>query len=355
MYPKTISPSKEIVNKTTNNRILSFLETGQRLPLFQAGPMIQALTSWCIEQKHFDSIALEQIFFSKDGGLVVCPEKEMKNISVSSPFYLAMTAPEERLRQTGAKAGNRNENSAAAVYRLCSLFFCLLSGRMPADPACEGIVQRRKRLRLLAEECDMVRTSFSDKDAACTAFPSKASFTTSSDRDTACMGQDAECNREKTAHTDALFHLLDCGLRTEPSRRIQNPAEFLGALNAVEEAFDRAACQRFCLQGMKGALSGHAFALSKRMLLGRAADVCQVAFPVHTPGVSRIHCSVDLVWGRAVVTDLNSRYGTFLDGERLKAGKPVVCPAGQEVWCGSDREVVKVTLIPPNLHMGFPP
>lgn len=309
MYPKTISPSKETGNKTTNNSILTFLETGQRLPLFQAGPMTQALTAWCMEEKHFGFLALEQIFFVKDSGLAVCPEKEIKNISISSPFNVAMTAPEERLHQINANDGNRNENGAAAVYRLCTLFFCLLSGKIPADPAREGIMQRRKQLRLLAEECDVVRTTFPDKDTAC---------------------------------TDTLFRLLDRGLRAEPSRRFKNPAEFLEALNAVEKAFDHAACQRFCLQGVKGALAGQAFALSRRMLLGRAADVCQVAFPACTPGVSRIHCSVELIWGNVVVTDLNSRFGTFLNGERLKTGKPVSCPTGREIWCGSGQEAVAV-------------
>ncbi len=311
MYPKTTPPSGGKRKKTADNSVLAFLETGQSLPLFQAGPMVQALAARCAREPHFGPIVPERIFFGADGRLMLRPETEMENIPIFSPFRLAMTAPEERLRQAGAKS--KDGYGAAAVYCLCALFFCLLLGQVPADPAREGIVKRRRQLR----------------DLAGAVSP-------------ALNGRQGRQEMDDAAHTNALFHLLDRGLRADPGRRFGNPAELLGALYAVEEAFDHAACRLFSVQGVRGALTGQTFPLAKRVLLGRAADTCEVAFPAHTPGVSRIHCRMELVWGSVLITDLHSRYGTFLDGERLKAEKPTVCPAGQEVWCGSGREAVKV-------------
>jgi pSer/pThr/pTyr-binding forkhead associated (FHA) protein len=53
----------------------------------------------------------------------------------------------------------------------------------------------------------------------------------------------------------------------------------------------------------------------ERVVVGRSAVAAAV---LGHPSVSRRHAELRLVSGRLVVTDLGSRYGTFVDGERVK-------------------------------------
>lgn len=65
--------------------------------------------------------------------------------------------------------------------------------------------------------------------------------------------------------------------------------------------------------------------------LGRAAN-CDIVLPHHS--VSKLHASLSLVPGGAEVTDVGSRNGTFLRGERLPKGRHVLVRFGEELIVG---------------------
>ena len=186
--------------------------------------------------------------------------------------------PEEQLR------GAVPSEEAGAVYRLCALLVRLLSGR--ELPGRAGPAERRAALRALAAE-------------ACPA---------------------AE---------EALFRLLDRGLRLEPTRRFPDKGAFLSALRAAEAEVNAQARPGLCLQGTAGFFAGKPLPLEFPVTLGRQPGLCQLLFPPDTRGVSRRHCRLELVWGTVVVTDLHSRYGTAAGDAVLLPDRPWPLLPGQ--------------------------
>ena len=179
--------------------------------------------------------------------------------------------PEEQLRRTASS------EETGAVYRLCALLVRLLSGK--EMPERTGPSDRRAVLRTLAAE--------------------------------ACP-----------AGEEALFRLLDRGLRLEPTRRFPDRGTLLSALREAEEVVNARVRPGLCLRGTVGVFAGKTLPLVPPLTLGRQPDLCQLIFPPDTRGVSRRHCRVELVWGSVLITDLHSRYGTAAGGSDLSPGCP---------------------------------
>lgn len=194
--------------------------------------------------------------------------------------------PEEQLRRTASP------EETGAVYRLCALLVRLLSGK--EMPERTGPSDRRAVLRTLAAE--------------------------------ACP-----------AGEEALFRLLDRGLRLEPTRRFPDRDALLPALREAEEEVNARVRPGLCFRGTAGVFAGKTLPLAPPLTLGRQPDLCQLIFPPDTRGVSRRHCRVELVWGSVLITDLHSRYGTAAGGERPFAGLPLAPPAGTVPGSGRRR------------------
>ena len=188
--------------------------------------------------------------------------------------------PEEQLRRTSLS------EETGAVYRLCALLVRLLSGK--ELPERTGPADRRAALRALAVE--------------------------------ACP-----------AGEEALFRLLDRGLRLEPSRRFPDRGALLAALGEAEEEVNARVRPGLCLWGTAGVFTGEMLPLAPPVTLGRQPDLCQLIFPPDTRGVSRLHCRVELVWGTVLITDLHSRYGTAAGGASLSPDCPSPLLTGQSL------------------------
>ena len=200
-------------------------------------------------------------------------------LALPEPLALPLP-PEERLH------GSAGTEEAGDVYRLCALLVRLLSG---ADqPQAAGAMERRAALRALSGNV---------------------------------------CPDPKGAQN--LFRLLDRGLRLEPTRRFPNRRALLSALKDVETGMNARARSRLCLRGTAGAFASRDLPLELPALLGRQPGACRILFPPDTPGVSRRHCRLELVWGTVVATDLDSRYGTAVDGVPLLPGCPAALLPGQ--------------------------
>lgn len=188
--------------------------------------------------------------------------------------------PEEQLRRASLS------EETGAVYRLCALLVRLLSGQ--ELPERIGLADRRAALRALATE--------------------------------ACP-----------AGEEALFRLLDRGLRLEPSRRFPDRDALLAALGEAEEVVNAWVRPGLCLRGTAGVFTGKTLPLVPPVTLGRQPDLCQLIFPPDTRGVSRRHCRVELVWGTVLITDLHSRYGTAAEGASLLPDRPSPLLTGQSL------------------------
>ncbi len=74
---------------------------------------------------------------------------------------------------------------------------------------------------------------------------------------------------------------------------------------------------------------------SSPLLIGRA-DGCGVQFAGDAKGVSRIHCRLQWKNGCVTVTDLNSSYGTFVNGKRLEPDVETALNKGDKIQIADD-------------------
>ena len=143
----------------------------------------------------------------------------------------------------------------------------------------------------------------------------------------------------------ALLSLLDHGLRLEPSRRFSDPEALRTAMWEVQAALNHATQAHLRLAGTAGQFAGVRFALNTPLQFGRQPGASHILFSPQTPGVSRLHCRVEMAWGTVLVTDLESRYGTFLGETRLISGIPVAWEPGQLLALGSERQAFSLKII----------
>ena len=254
-----------------------------RLPLWVAGTLVYALGRDRAERGTPAPTAPGDVLL--DGrGKHCC----LAAISQADGPY---AAPEERLHP------NQPAGEPAAVYRLCALLCHLLRG----EPLWEtGLKARRAALRETAAAC---------------APPQQA---------------------------EELFRLLDRGLRLEPSRRYPSVADLLVAADNLEARMNEAARDTWMIQGAAGFFAGQVLLPQLPAVLGRQPGRCQILFPPETAGVSRLHCRLAYSWGSVLVTDLASRYGTYLDGVRLSPHVPAAWEAGVLLTLGSEKQALRL-------------
>lgn len=266
--------------------MLFLLQKRGVLPLWAAGQLVDRL----IERTGRVPLPAgpEQVLLSPLGTDI----RILPGVRTGQGAYLP---PETRL------SPERLTDGPEAVYRLCALLFHLLSGRILSV---ESLRARRADLR------------------------------------SGLLGVSLEMGAET-----ALLALLDQGLRLEPSRRFPDPGALRTAMGEVQTILNQAAQARLCLDGEEGQFAGARFTLHTSFQIGRQPGACQILFSPHTPGVSRLHCRVELAWGAALVTDLDSRYGTFLSGIRLRPGVVTEWEPGKPLALGSERQTFILKII----------
>src|SRR6187455_3124097 len=85
--------------------------------------------------------------------------------------------------------------------------------------------------------------------------------------------------------------------------------------------------------------------------VGRDGSDCQIVFDGNQwPMVSRKHAEFRIEGGRRVLVDLNSRFGTFLDGRQIS--EPAEIRAGSRVQFGQAGPVLRVVRISPVQAVG---
>lgn len=98
------------------------------------------------------------------------------------------------------------------------------------------------------------------------------------------------------------------------------------------------------IQGQSGAFAGRRFAINGQVRIGRDPGGSDLVYPDGTPGISGRHCVVTLSGGQVTLTDLGSRYGTFLSGgQKLVPNQPVTLLIGDSFCLGSKKESFVIT------------
>lgn len=78
----------------------------------------------------------------------------------------------------------------------------------------------------------------------------------------------------------------------------------------------------FRLYGLKGQYAGDSLTVDGSLTIGRDPQSCQLVYPTTARGVSKRHCSLtmDAELGIVIIKDLNSTYGTWVNGRALARG-----------------------------------
>ncbi|HJZ79762.1 MAG TPA: FHA domain-containing protein, partial [Pyrinomonadaceae bacterium] len=93
-----------------------------------------------------------------------------------------------------------------------------------------------------------------------------------------------------------------------------------------------------------GQLQGERSFATEQVLVGRDPAVCHYFFAQEQwPMVSRKHAEFRLAAGHCTVSDTNSRFGTFVDGQQISA--PVEVRVGSHVQLGAGGPILRVVSI----------
>lgn len=104
---------------------------------------------------------------------------------------------------------------------------------------------------------------------------------------------------------------------------------------------------RILIQAAAGPLQGMRWELTDTLTLGREPSN-SIVLPAQTKGVSRFHCKLQRREDRAVLTDLGSSYGTFVNGTRLAANLPTELSSGCRITLGSDEVAFSISFVQSN-------
>lgn len=89
------------------------------------------------------------------------------------------------------------------------------------------------------------------------------------------------------------------------------------------------------LIGVGGYFDGLVFPIDSEIIIGRDSDNCNIVFPNDTKGVSSTHCRVTFEKEGVGVTDLGSKFGTYIsEGNRLNAKTTYYLGTGDSFFVG---------------------
>jgi len=100
---------------------------------------------------------------------------------------------------------------------------------------------------------------------------------------------------------------------------------------------------KFHLNGISGYHAGKRFGITGNVVIGRDNTKCNVVFPLNEPGVSGVHCELQISGNQLILKDCNSSYGTYLEnGTKLEPNVPVVLLSGSKFFVGSSNNIFNV-------------
>lgn len=93
--------------------------------------------------------------------------------------------------------------------------------------------------------------------------------------------------------------------------------------------------QPLILEGLQGVFAGMRFPIEDTLILGTDWNRCNVQFPQHAPGISRVHVKIWQENGSLFAMDAGSSYGTWLDNRKMTPGLVYPLQAGSTIYFGN--------------------
>ncbi len=84
--------------------------------------------------------------------------------------------------------------------------------------------------------------------------------------------------------------------------------------------------------GKGGFFDNRKFVQQGDTLIGRHPQRCAICYPIDEKGISTIHCLVTRTPAGIEIKDLDSSYGTFVNGTKLTPNVPAVLHRGDTFW-----------------------
>jgi len=88
------------------------------------------------------------------------------------------------------------------------------------------------------------------------------------------------------------------------------------------------------IRGTGGRFNKMALPINGRATLGRDPAQCSILFPEQTKGVSSLHCEITRIGNGLQIIDRGSRYGTFINGAKMRPNVPLNLKAGDNFFLG---------------------
>lgn len=127
-------------------------------------------------------------------------------------------------------------------------------------------------------------------------------------------------------------------LAVRAENRYQTIEDFRSALlgKMPERNITMSPVAAFRLYGLQGYYAGASLTVEDHVILGRDPLNCQLVFPAAARGVSKVHCSmrIDSVRNLVLLKDMNSTFGTWVNGRLLERGQDVVLNCADRVAFG---------------------
>ena len=145
-----------------------------------------------------------------------------------------------------------------------------------------------------------------------------------------------------------LLILLSIALIIIMKNKKKNPV-MAAAAQAAPQPAQAAPVQpsvRACIRAAGGQFAGRSFDVKGRLIIGRDAAKCTVAFPVDSAGISGVHCEIYLEGSTAYLRDLGSSYGTFLsNGTKLPAKAPQRLNNGDRFYVADEQNTFEFSMM----------
>lgn len=96
--------------------------------------------------------------------------------------------------------------------------------------------------------------------------------------------------------------------------------------------------QPLALVGTRGHYNGSRLIVREEYMLGVDTNRCRITYPIGTPGVSRVHLRIWPQNGKLMVMDMGSRYGTWLNAQKMVKGLAYIMDVDATLFFGDEEE-----------------
>ncbi len=88
------------------------------------------------------------------------------------------------------------------------------------------------------------------------------------------------------------------------------------------------------IKGISGIFNGKEFTVTDALVFGRNEETCDVVFSGEVPGISSVHCKIEIGADGTTITDQDSSNGTFLNGNKIQPNVPQQLNNGDTFYLG---------------------